>query len=264
MIFSFAQRILAPEAESEQSLRMKPPPMLDVLFEDEVLLALNKPAGLLLAPDPRDKNEDSLMQRVHGQLNPEAHCVHHVDKHTSGLVLCVKQPEAWKRLSGWFASPKVVRRYLCLTRGVPAEQAFTLELPLAPNPQGQGRMMVAKHGRTARAAFQILEVFKNYALVEARPETGRHHQIRVLLASKGTPLLADPFYGDGKPLLLSTLKRSFKIPREGERPLIARPALHSAALEFPHPVTELPVKLEAPLPKDFAIALKYLRKFTGR
>ena len=115
-----------------------------------------------------------------------------------------------------------------------------------------------------RAVFQTLEVFRHYALVEARPETSRHHQIRVLLASKGTPLLADPFYGDGKPLLLSTLKRTFKIPREGERPLIARTALHAAALEFPHPVTELPMKLEAPPPKDFEIALKYLRKFFTR
>ena len=242
---------------------MKTPPPLDVLFEDEVLLALNKPAGLLLAPDARAKTDDNLMQRLEARY-PGFHHVHHLDKQTSGIVLCAKEPAVWKRLFGWFASPKIVRRYLCLTRGVPPEQNFTLELPLAPNPQGHGRMMVAKHGRTARAAFQILEVFRNYALVEARPETGRHHQIRVLLASKGTPLLGDPYYGDGKPLLLSTLKRNFKMPREGERPLIARPALHAASLEFPHPVTEATMKIEAPLSKDFAVALKHLRKYVGR
>lgn len=264
MILSFAQRILAPQTESEQSLRMKPQPQLDVLFEDEALLALNKPSGLLVAPDRWDKSIDNLMTRLHTLMYADTYNVHRLDKDTSGLVLCAKKPEVWKRLFGWFASHKIGKRYVCLTRGVPQEKEFVVELALAPNPQRRGRMMVSKHGKKARTTFTILEVFRHYALVEAQPETGRQHQIRLHLAAAGTPCVADPFYGDGKPLLLSTLKRNYKPPREGERPLIARTALHAASLEFAHPLTELPTKLEAPLPKDFEIALKYLRKYFGR
>jgi RluA family pseudouridine synthase len=242
---------------------MKALPPLDIVYEDEVLLALNKPSGLLIAPDRWDKGLDNLMTRLHTQKNPNAFNVHRIDKDTSGLVLCAKDNATWKRLFGWFASHKINKRYLCLTRGAPVEKEFEVALALAPNPQRRGRMMVSKHGKKARTLFQTLEFFRRYALVEARPVTGRQHQIRVHLAAAGIPLLADPFYGDGKPLLLSTLKRGFKEPREGERPLIARTALHALSLEFTHPATGATIKLEAPPPKDFELALKYLRKFAG-
>ena len=243
---------------------MKSPPTLDVLFEDESLLALNKPAGLLIAPDRWDKSLDNLMQRLHERHNPTAYNVHRLDKDTSGLVLCAKNPEAWKRLFGWFASHKIAKRYFGITRGVPRDRDFEIALALAPNPQRRGRMMVSRHGKKARTAFQTLETFRGYALITALPETGRQHQIRVHLAAAGTPLLADPFYGDGRPLMLSTIKRNYKTPREGERPLIARTALHAASLEFPHPSTGTVMMLSAPPPHDFELALKYLRKFAGQ
>ena len=242
---------------------MKHAPLLKVLFEDEVLLALDKPAGLLIAPDRWDKGLDNLMQRLHDHLNPTAFNVHRLDKDTSGLVLCAKNSETWKRLFGWFASHKIAKRYLAITRDVPREKDFTVELAVAPNPQRRGRMLVSKHGKKARTVFQTLETFRGYALVAAAPVTGRQHQIRVHLAAAGTPILADPFYGDGRPLLLSTIKKHFKEPREGERPLIARTALHAESLEFPHPVTGTLTKISAPPPHDFELALKYLRKFAG-
>ena len=242
---------------------MKHTPPLEVIFEDECILALNKPAGLLIAPDRWDKSLDNLMQRVHKQLSPTTFNVHRLDKDTSGLVLCAKTPEVWKRLFGWFASHKISKRYLGITRGVPREAAFEITLAVAPNPQRRGRMMVSKHGKKARTVFQTLETFRGYALLSAMPETGRQHQIRVHLMAAGTALLADPFYGDGRPLLLSSLKKHFKPPREGERPLLGRTALHAESLEFPHPVSGEMMTLRAPLPHDFELALKYLRKFAG-
>lgn len=242
---------------------MKHAPPLEIVFEDDVMVAFNKPTGLLIAPDRWDKSLDNLMQRVHDHQSPTTFNVHRLDKDTSGLVLCAKNTETWKRLFGWFASPKVVKRFLAITRGVPREATFEVALPVATNPQRRGRMMVSKQGKKARTTFQILETFRGYALLSATPETARQHQIRVHLAAVGTPILADPYYGDGRPLLLSSIKKHFKLPREGERPLMGRTALHAEALEFPHPVTGIATLVKAPLAHDFELTLKYLRKFAG-
>jgi 23S rRNA-/tRNA-specific pseudouridylate synthase len=128
--------------------------------------------------------------------------------------------------------------------------------------------VVKKHGFTSRTEFTVQEKYPplaarpGLALVECRPQTGRPHQIRLHLAQAGAPLLNDPVYGDGTQLLLSGLKRGYK-GREGEKPLIGRLALHATGLSFKHPLTREPFALQAPLAKDFEVALKYLRKFSA-
>ena len=126
--------------------------------------------------------------------------------------------------------------------------------------------VVKKHGKASVTEFTVREKFPqpagrpSFACVECRPRTGRPHQIRVHLATRGTPVLNDPLYGDATQLLLSNLKRGYK-GRVDERPLLTRLALHAGALTFTHPLTREPVTVTAPLPKDFEVALKYLRKF---
>ncbi|MCX6995720.1 MAG: RluA family pseudouridine synthase [Kiritimatiellaeota bacterium] len=242
---------------------MRAVPGLTILYEDDLLVALDKPARLLIAPDRWDKSLDNLMQRVHTRLSPDIFNVHRLDKDTSGVVLCAKTKPALDRLLGQFAGRKVSKRYLAITLHIPAEDERTVDLNLAPDPRHAGRMRTHRDGQLAVTHFQTLEKFRGYALVSARPETGRQHQIRVHLAALRCPVLGDPFYGGGAGLLLSALKPHYKPPREGERPLIGRLALHAESLALPHPGTGELLTIRAPLPNDFAVALKYLRRFAA-
>ncbi len=156
---------------------------------------------------------------------------------------------------------KVVAPLRTAGGGLPAE--FEVDLALGEDPAQRGRMRVfRKHdGKPAATDFRVLESFGRFVWLECRPRTGSQHQIRVHLAAAGAPVLNDPLYGDPEEkLLLSELKRRYK-GRDEERPLIGRLALHAAELAFVHPVTREPIKVSAPLPHEFEVALKYLRKF---
>ncbi len=246
------------------------PALPPVIFEDESLIAFDKPSGLLIAPDRWDKSRANLMDMVHEKMGHGVANVHRIDADTSGLVLCAKTKPALDFLSGQFQSKTVAKRYEALTVGLPAEDAFTVDLVLKEDEAKPGRMcVVKKHGKASVTDFTVLARFAQpagrpgFAHIECRPQTGRTHQIRVHLAASGTPILNDPFYGNDTRLLLSDLKRGYK-GREEERPLIARLALHAAALTFTHPASREPMTLASPRPQDFDVALKYLHKFTRR
>jgi 23S rRNA-/tRNA-specific pseudouridylate synthase len=143
--------------------------------------------------------------------------------------------------------------------------AFTVELSLGEDERQKGRMRVFKGrgGKECLSEFRTVEKFGRFAFVECRPLTGRTHQLRVHLAAAGAPILNDPFYGDPEiKLLLSELKRRYK-GRDEEKPLIARLALHASELTLKHPETKEPLTITAPLPHEFEVALKYLRKFAA-
>ncbi|MDI1250322.1 MAG: pseudouridine synthase [Lacunisphaera sp.] len=243
-------------------------PLPPILFEDEAVIAFDKPSGLLIAPDRRDKSRANLMDLVHEKMGPGTANVHRLDADTSGLVLCAKTKTALDFLSGQFQSKTVAKVYHALTVGVPPADEFTVDLVLKEDEAQPGRMcVVKKHGQASVTEFSVREKFPQpagrpaFACLECRPLTGRTHQIRVHLAASGTPILNDPLYGDAtQQLLLSNLKRGYK-GRADERPLLTRLALHAGALTFTHPVSREKLTLTAPLPKDFEVALKYLRKF---
>lgn len=258
------------------------PNLPPIVYEDEAVIAFDKPSGLLVAPDRWDKTRVNLMGLVHDRLGHHVANVHRLDADTSGLILCAKTKPALDFLSGQFQSKTVRKVYHALTVVLPPERAmkvippirdelgrlpdaFTVELGLDQDPDNPGRMRAFRRrgGKASVTDFGTLERFGSYAWVECRPQTGRTHQIRVHLAAAGAPILCDPFYGDPEvELRLSDLKRGYK-GRSDEKPLIRRLALHASALEFTHPISRERVTLAAPLPQEFEVALKYLRKFAA-
>ena len=253
-----------------------------ILHEDDVLIAFDKPGGLPVVPARRGKSQPSLMALVHDQFGPSVANVHRLDDDTSGVLLCAKTKPALDYLSGQFQGKTAAKTYHALVVVLQPEEvmltsapapvrtpegtvpeAFTLELPLDDDELSPGRMRLAKKrgGRPAVTEICTLERFGRFAWVECRPLTGRTHQVRLHLAAAGLPVLNDPIYGvPGIELRLSDLKRRYK-GREDEQPLLRRFALHASGLTLKHPATGAPVTITAPLPHEFEVALKYLRKF---
>lgn len=234
-----------------------------ILFEDEAFVAFDKPSGLLSAPDRWDKEKIHLVALAQQRFGAETFNVHRLDRETSGVILFAKARAPLTRAARWFAEGKVRKRYLALVRGRPTDDVMLVDRPIASDPDRPGRMRLShRHGRPAVTELRVLEKWRSRSLVEAFPRTGRTHQVRLHLAAVGSPVLVDPLYSDGQPLLLSKLKANYKFKRdEEERPILARVALHAESLELPHPVTGAPLTIRAELPKDFAMALKYLRRF---
>jgi 23S rRNA pseudouridine1911/1915/1917 synthase len=279
-------------------------PLPPIIFEDESLVAFDKPSGLLVAPDRWDKTRENLMGLVHAhpRYGHGVANVHRLDADTSGLLLCAKTKPALDFLSGQFQSKTVEKKYHAFVVVLPPEhamkviapirdaagalpEAFTVEVALGEDERQPGRMRVFKGrgGKECTTEFRTLERFRGstrpparrgagegvaggafaagFAFVECRPLTGRTHQLRVHLAAAGAPILNDPFYGTPDiGLRLSDFKRGYK-GRDDEKPLIGRLALHASELTLKHPVTREPLTLAAPLPHEFEVALKYLRKF---
>ena len=249
---------------------------IPVLFEDDHLLALDKPAGLLSSPDRYDPQRPNLMKLLHAAIaagKPWARerqltylmNAHRLDFETSGVMLLAKNKPALVALANLFGSEKPLKKYLALVQGTPAEDKFEVDAKLAPHPLKIGQMRVdPKNGKKSRTRFEVLERFSGYTLLQCEPLTGRTHQIRVHLRQAGLPVVADALYG-GKKLWLSRLKRDYRLkPGHEERPLLSRVALHAETLTLPHPVTGRMVTITAPWPKDLKVAVKYLRQFGQR
>jgi RluA family pseudouridine synthase len=246
---------------------------IPVLFEDEHLLALDKPAGLPASPDRYDQNRPNLMTLLHAGIaagKPWARernlmylsNAHRLDPETSGVMLLAKNKPTLVALANLFISGKPLKKYTALVQGNPAAEKFEVDAKLAPHPLKTGLTCVdPKNGKKSKTQFELLEIFSGWMLLRCQPLIERAHQIRVHLRHAGFPVVGDELYG-GKPLWLSRLKRDFRLkPGREERPLISRAALHAEELTLPHPVTGETVAITAPWPKDLRVAVKYLRQF---
>ncbi len=230
-----------------------------IIQENENWVAINKPSGLLSIPD-REGKEISLkilLKEKYGNI----FTVHRLDKDTSGLIIFAKNETAHKFLSQQFEARQTQKIYQGFVLGVPAEQEGSIDAPIAEHPAQNGTMIVHRKGKEALTDYKVLESFGIYSLVQFQIHTGRTHQIRVHLKDIGHPIVCDPLYGDGKPVLVSSLKSKFKLSKdvEEERPILGRLALHAFQLSFTDMNGEM-VAIEAPLPKDMRATLQQLQK----
>lgn len=230
-----------------------------IIAETENWVALNKPSGLLSIPD-REGKEVSLKVMLKEKYG-DIYTVHRIDKDTSGLIIFAKNDVAHKHLSKQFEERHTKKIYQGLVLGSPAVSSGTIEASIMEHPAQNGTMIIHRKGKEALTDYEVLADFGIYALVQFRIHTGRTHQIRVHMKDLGYPIVCDPLYGDGKPLLLSAIKSKFKLSKNEleERPILGRLALHAFQLSFTD-MDGQTVDLEAPLHKDMRATLQQLEK----
>ncbi len=236
----------------EETIRAENIP-LDIVYEDEHLLVVNKPAGMVVHP---------AAGVVQGTLVNAllAHCpqvadvggaeragiVHRLDRETSGLIVVAKDPDTHAALQRQFKRRLVRKTYVALVEGQVQPREGIIEVPLGRDQKDRTRMAVARTGRPAVTQYRVLEFFPQHTLLEVRPHTGRTHQIRVHLAWFGYPVVGDRVYGQRRQTLL-----------------VDRHFLHARDLAFTHPVTGEKVAFTAPLPQELVAVLNQLRKERG-
>lgn len=242
-----------------------------VLHEDEHLLAIAKPAGLPVEPSRWGEHPVHLAGAITswaqdragaGPLVKRPRVLHRLDLGTSGVLLFALTLEAERFYRGLFAAAAVAKTYQALVIGVP-DGPGAVDAPLAPDPRHEGRMKVDGSGKESLTLYAPLENFRGHCWLEARPRTGRTHQIRVHLAHVGHPLAVDPLYGGADALYLSHFKRGYR-PKPGrpERPLLDRLSLHAAAVTLPRYEGGADLTITAPLPDDLERTLRQLRRWS--
>lgn len=237
---------------------------IPVLFEDDDLIALNKPSGLLTIPDRFDPELPSL-KTILSQQYENLFIIHRIDKDTSGLIVFAKNAAAHKYYSQLFEARSVEKKYWALVHGQMSSPSGTFDQPIGEHFQVKGKMAVSRKGKPAVTHYEVVETFQSYSWLRLSIETGRTHQIRVHLQDAGHPVVCDPLYGTDAPLLLSSIKKKkFKLSKdtEEEQPLLNRLALHAFSLGFQNQRDEK-VLIEAPLFKDMVATLKQLEKWSG-
>ncbi|HTU10609.1 MAG TPA: RluA family pseudouridine synthase [Allosphingosinicella sp.] len=223
---------------------------LEIVHEDEHLLVVDKPAGMVVHPAAGNLDGtlvNALLHHCAGRLSgiggvARPGIVHRIDKDTSGLLVVAKTDVAHEGLAAQFAKHDIDRRYLAIAAGLPIPAAGTIDAPLARSAADRKKIAIVTGARGKRAVthYRIVEPLRGAALTECRLETGRTHQVRVHMASIGHPLLGDPVYGRSRNEHRELLKRlNFH-----------RQALHAADLGFVHPVTKLKLAFKSALPSD--------------
>ena len=240
------------EEEKAEEIDLKPQEMpLDVIYEDDDMLVINKEKGIVVHPgngNPDGTLANAVMARCKGGLSGiggkiRPGIVHRIDKDTSGLVIIAKNDKAHINLSNQIQKRKVKKTYIALVRGVIKEKEATINMPIGRSTKDRKKMAVSKNGKEAITNFKVLKRFTGYTLLEVNIETGRTHQIRVHLAEIGFPIVGDIVYSNGK--------NPFNVKGQ---------MLHAAKLELKHPTTQKDVTFEATLPEYFKKIVKELEK----
>lgn len=251
---------------------------LEILYEDDLLAVVNKPADMVVHPS-RGHWSGTLvsalafkydeLSSVRGPERPGI--VHRLDRDTSGVILIAKNNISHAKLAEQFQTKKIHKEYFAIVSGVPAFDSDIVDLPIGHHPKNREKMMIARNDPEAKSAvtqFEVLERFRGFSTIRALPQTGRTHQIRVHLAHVGTPVLCDKLYGGFSTLTLGEIvgKRGAPARPRGEgsdfeAPVLVRQALHARRLTFLHPETGKEITVESPIPDDMQKTLEAIRKY---
>lgn len=241
------QVVVTPEGPHPIDLKPEDIP-LDIVYEDDDVLVVNKPQGMVVHPAPGHPDHTlvnalmyhSPLSTINGEFRPGI--VHRIDKDTSGLLMVAKNDRAHQSLAAQLKAKTTKREYIALVHGRIKEEKGTIDAPLGRSRKDRKKQAIVANGRHAVTHFKVLERYRNYTLIKCRLETGRTHQIRVHLASIGHPLAGDPLYGPRKTL-----------PGTGQY-------LHARLLGFVHPTTGKEMVFTAPLPAYFQQMIANLRQ----
>lgn len=230
-----------------------------IIFENDDFIALNKPAGVLSIPD-RVQSEPSLKDMLIEQYG-SIYTIHRLDRDTSGIILFAKDEATHKYFSKLFEERSVEKFYLGLVHGSLSKKNGSIDAPIMDHPVFKGQVVINKKGKQSLTDYVVLEDLGKYSLVKFQIHTGRMHQIRIHSKNIGHPVVCDPIYGDGKAVLLSSIKKKYKTGKqdEGERPMLNRTALHSFELKFKDARGQV-FELVAELPKDIKALIQQLKK----
>lgn len=227
------------------------------LFENENIIAFDKPAGLPVAPEQHGDPQKSLMGPAQTSTGLKLWLVHIIDKGTSGTVVFAKNEKAHNHISAQFQKGLARKTYLALLNGRLEDDSGTINEPIIMNGKDVAR---DADGQTSITDYKVIERFRDFTLVEAYPGTGGRHQIRLHFLSIGHPLAIDTDYSGRAALFLSEFKKRYK-PSGEEKPLLSRLSLHVKGIILTEPDLNTPITIESPLPHDFEITVKHLRKY---
>ena len=248
-IVKIGDKILIEEEEPEE-IELKPQEIpLDIIYEDNDIIVINKSKGLVVHPgngNPDHTLVNAVMAKCKGSLSGiggkiRPGIVHRLDKDTSGLIVVAKNDKAHIGLSEQLKKKEMKKTYIALVRGNIQENEATIQMPIGRSEKDRKKMAVTKKGKEAITHFKVLKRYGKYTLVEVKIETGRTHQIRVHMAEIGHPVVGDMVYSNGK--------NEFGV--EGQM-------LHAKQLIFQHPITQEKITLTAPLPEYFEKVLEQL------
>ncbi len=242
---------------------------LDVYYEDDDIVVVNKPAGMVVHPAPGSTSgtlvnallgRGGMLSESGGELRPGI--VHRLDKDTSGLIVVAKHNRAHRALSSAFEAREVTKIYLALVWGVLDHPAGRVNEPIGRKPSDRKLMWVVPDGRPASTGWKVREEFPFASLLELRPETGRTHQLRVHLAYLHRPVIGDADYG-GVKRTFAEVTPHYRRQAKRANKLATRQLLHARGLSFDHPVSGETLRFRAPIPDDFAAVLSAIRNPDG-
>ncbi len=246
---------------------------IPVLYEDDEVFVIDKPAGLNVRQDSEDPEApalnllfvDHIQRKVPWTLEyetPFLKACHDLDAEASGALIVARSEAVHAAIHEQFYGNKFIVEYQILIQGAPIEESFSVDAGVGPHGKRPGLYCVSKsRGKKSLSRFRVTEHFTGYSLLWGECTPNRLHQARVHLRYLGPSLVGDTLY-NGAPLLLSRLKPKYRAKKKREeRPLINRPAIHCSRVHFTNPVTGQEVSVECPLPKDMDVGLKYLRQY---